>query len=228
MCRYPPLVLGVLVSVVIVISKAPSSCRLGEDQQRHRQQDQQHRQAAEGGADDDADLVLGELVRVVDPGDPDPGGGDLAVVLPIVPLVRVALQVEGELAGAGVHVDVVVLVQVVQELPVHLPAELGHPVVHEAAGVVSHPLAVHDPEHVVVVVDLLPVNAPGDLGGGAPVHGVALDLVPLVAALAVHPLVPPLVVVVLHVVLGPDLLLVPLGLQHGDTLVEGVDGDVLK
>ena len=73
---------------------------------------------------------------------------------------------------------------------------------------------------------VLSVDAPGDLGGGAPVHGVALDLVPLVATLAVHPLVPPLVV---GVPILEDLLcvLVMSLLDHVLCLLQDFDHDRL-
>ena len=53
------------------------------------------------------------------PVDCDPGPDLLGVVLPVLPLVGLAGQVESELARLRVDIDVVVVPQVVQEILVN-------------------------------------------------------------------------------------------------------------
>ena len=54
----------------------------------------------------------------------DPGPDFLGVVVPVVSLLRLAGQIEGELARLRVDVDVVVVPQVVQEILVNLEVDL--------------------------------------------------------------------------------------------------------
>ena len=56
--------------------------------------------------------------------DRDPGPNLLLVVLPVVSLLGLAGQVEGELARLRVDVDVVVVPQVVEEILVNLEVYL--------------------------------------------------------------------------------------------------------
>ena len=58
------------------------------------------------------------------PVDRDPGPDLLGVVLPVLPLVGLAGQVEGELARLRVDIDVVVVPQVVQEILVNFEFNL--------------------------------------------------------------------------------------------------------
>ena len=58
------------------------------------------------------------------PVDRDPGPHLLLVVLPVVSLLGLAGQVEGELARLRVDVDVVVVPQVVEEILVNLEVYL--------------------------------------------------------------------------------------------------------
>ena len=69
-------------------------------------------------------LVVGQPVRVVDPVDVDPGPHLLRAILPIRSLLSLTGQVEGELSGLRVDVDVVVVLQVEKEVAVDLKAYL--------------------------------------------------------------------------------------------------------
>ena len=57
---------------------------------------------------------------MVDPVDVDPGPHLLRAVLSVGPLLGLAAQVEGELSGLRVDVDVVVVLQVEEEVAVDL------------------------------------------------------------------------------------------------------------
>ena len=92
----------------------------------------------------------------------------------------------------------------------------------------TYPLAVSDLKDVVVL-QLLSVDGPDNLGS-RPASTDTHQLMGLIAPGPVHPLVPPVVIVVVDLVDGVGVydLLIPLGLQPGVGLVECVEVDILQ